>query len=89
VECAWTTIGVDPVMMQRYEELKKRITAKRAIIIIARKLLSRIYYVLKNQKPYELGVIKKIQTNTENKMLSNQKVTQDHLTFIESRSLLL
>ena len=58
VECAWTTIGADPVMMQRYEELKKRITAKRAIIIIARKLLSRIYFVLKNQKPYELGVVK-------------------------------
>jgi transposase len=37
-------------------ELKKRLTAKRAIIIIARKLLSRIYFVLKNQKPYELGV---------------------------------
>jgi transposase len=56
VECAWTTISADPVMMRRYEELKKRITAKRAIIIIARKLLSRIYYVLKNEKPYELGV---------------------------------
>jgi len=56
VECAWTTIGADPAMMQRYEELKKRLTAKRAIIIIARKLLSRIYFVLKNQKPYELGV---------------------------------
>ncbi len=58
VECAWTTISSDPVMMQRYEELKKRLTAKRAIIIIARKLLSRIYFVLKNQKPYELGIVK-------------------------------
>jgi len=58
VECAWTTIGADPVMMQRYQELKKRITAKRSIIIIAIKLLSRIYHVLKNQKPYELGVVR-------------------------------
>ncbi len=56
VECAWTTISSDPVMLLRYEELKKRIPAKRAIIIIARKLLSRIYYVLKNQKPYEIGL---------------------------------
>lgn len=56
VECAWTSITKDPVMQQRYEELKKRLTPKRAIIIIARKLLSRIYYVLKNQKPYELGI---------------------------------
>lgn len=58
VECAWTTVGKDPIMQHRYEELKKRLTAKRAIIIIARKLLSRIYYVLKNQKPYELGLAK-------------------------------
>lgn len=56
VECAWTSIGKDPIMQKRYEELKKRLTPKRAIIIIARKLLSRIYYVLKNQKPYELGI---------------------------------
>jgi len=56
VECAWTSITKDPVMEKRYEDLKKRLTPKRAIIIIARKLLSRIYYVLKNQKPYELGV---------------------------------
>lgn len=58
VECAWTTISVDPAMLQRYEELKKRLSGKRAIIIIARKLLSRIYYVLKNQKPYEVGLVK-------------------------------
>jgi len=58
VECAWTTVSADPVMLQRFEELKKRLTAKRAIIIIARKLLSRIYFVLKNQKPYELGLVR-------------------------------
>lgn len=55
VECAWTSIIKDPVMQQRYEELKKRHIPKRAIIIIARKLLSRIYFVLKNQQPYKLG----------------------------------
>lgn len=58
IECAWTTISKDPVMLQRYEELTKRLTGKRAIIIIARKLLSRIYYVMKNEKPYELGLTK-------------------------------
>jgi transposase len=56
IECAWTAVSADPIMLQRYEELKKRLTGKRAIIIIARKLLSRIYYVLKNQKPYEIGL---------------------------------
>jgi transposase len=58
VECAWTTISKDPVMLQRYDELKKRLTGKRAFVIIARKLVSRIYYVLKNEKPYELGLVK-------------------------------
>lgn len=58
IECAWTTISKDPVMLQRYNELKSRHSGKRAIVIIARKLASRIYYVLKNQKPYELGVVK-------------------------------
>jgi len=58
IECAWTTVGKDPVMLQRYEELKKRHTGKRAIVIIARKLVSRIYYVMKNEKPYELGLVK-------------------------------
>jgi transposase len=58
IECSWSAVSGDPVMLQRYEDLKKRTTGKRAIIIIARKLLSRIYYVLKNQKPYEPGVVK-------------------------------
>lgn len=58
IECAWTTISKDPIMLKRYDELKKRLTGKRAIIVIARKLVSRIYYVLKNKKPYELGVVK-------------------------------
>ena len=57
IECAWTTISIDPVMLKRYDELKQRLTGKRAIVIIARKLLSRIYYVLKNQKPYEIGLV--------------------------------
>ncbi len=58
VECAWQTIQKDPAMLSKYEQLIQRMTKKRAIVVIARKLLSRIYYVLKNQQPYELGVIK-------------------------------
>jgi len=58
VECAWTTISKDPVMLHRYDELKKRLTGKRAIVKIARKLVSRIYYVLRNEKPYEIGLVK-------------------------------
>ena len=58
VECAWMTIQKDPVMLQRYNELKQRLTGKRAIVVIARKLLSRIYAVLKSEKPYELNYVK-------------------------------
>lgn len=58
VECAWTTIQKDPIMLQRYNELKTRLTGKRAIVIIARKLVSRIYAVLKNETPYAIGLAK-------------------------------
>lgn len=58
VECAWTTLQKDPVMLNRYNELKQRLTGKRAIIVIARKLVSRIYFVLKNKKPYQIGVVR-------------------------------
>lgn len=58
IECAWTAIQKDPAMLACYQELKKRMTGKRAIVKIARKLLSRIYHVLKHQEPYEIGVVK-------------------------------
>ena len=58
VECAWVSIRKDPALLVRYEQLVKRLTAKRAIIVIARKLLSRIYHVLKTKEEYALGVMK-------------------------------
>lgn len=58
IECAWSTVQKDPVMLQRYNELTQRLTGKRAIVVIARKLVSRIYAVLKNETPYEPGLVK-------------------------------
>lgn len=58
IECAWTTLQKDPAMLACYEALKQRMTAKRAIVKIARKLLSRIYHVLKNEEPYVIGIAK-------------------------------
>lgn len=58
VECAWQTVQKDPVMLLKYEELLKRMGKKRAIVVIARKLLSRIYHVLKSQEPYEIGLVR-------------------------------
>lgn len=58
VECAWTAVQRDPAMLKRYEELRKNHTAKRSIVIIARKLASRIYRVLKTKEAYVIGVVK-------------------------------
>ena len=58
VECAWSTIQKDPIMSERYNQLTQRLTGKRAIVVIARKLVSRIYAVLKNERPYQIGFAK-------------------------------
>ncbi|MCX2746154.1 IS110 family transposase, partial [Mangrovivirga sp. M17] len=58
VECAWSSVQKDPVMLQRYEELLQNHSRKRAILIITRKLVSRIYRVLKTKEEYVIGVEK-------------------------------
>ena len=58
IECAWSAVQKDPAMLQRYNELTQRLTGKRAIVVIARKLVSRIYAVLKTEKPYVVGLVK-------------------------------
>lgn len=58
VESSWTAIRKDPALIMAYKGfLKKGSTKSRAIIKIARKLLNRIYYVLKNEQPYCIGVV--------------------------------
>lgn len=58
VEAAWTSIRHDPAMLLAYESWTQRMTAKRAIVKIARKLLSRIRYVWINKTVYVKGVVK-------------------------------
>lgn len=57
IESSWTAVRKDPAMMMAYERLSKNMKKTRAIIHIARKLLNRIRYVLKNQKEYVPAVI--------------------------------
>jgi transposase len=57
IEMAWSAIRLDPAINLVYNEYKKRMTAKRAIIRIARKMLNRIYFVLNKQQPYIKGVV--------------------------------
>jgi transposase len=58
IEASWIAIRQDPTLTYTYNELIKKMTGKRAIIKIARKLLSRIRYVLINETMYEKGILK-------------------------------
>jgi transposase len=58
IEAAWIAIRHDPALMLVFEEWKRRMTAKRAIVKIARKLLSRIRYVWMNERYYVKGLVK-------------------------------
>ena len=57
VESAWHAVRKDPVMTLAFLNYTKRMSKQRAIIRIAKKLLSRIRYVWKNNEPYEMGII--------------------------------
>jgi transposase len=54
VECAWISIRNDSSMTLPYINLCKKMNSNKAIIRIAKKLLIRIRYVLKNNTKYEI-----------------------------------
>jgi transposase len=58
IECAWMSIKYDPALLIAFKRLCKTMDSNKAIIRIARKLLSRIRYVLMNNKPYIPCVVK-------------------------------
>jgi len=58
IESAWVAARIDPALTKSYHEYCRRMEPNKAIIRIARKLLSRIMYVLKNNKPYVCSIIK-------------------------------
>jgi len=55
IESAWTAIRVDPALMLKYKELCKKMKPNQAITRIAKKLVIRMAYVLKNNEPYKIG----------------------------------
>jgi transposase len=57
IECAWVAVKKDPALLLYYKQQIVHMKGQKAIIKVARKLLSRIRYVLMNQKEYVLGVI--------------------------------
>lgn len=58
IEAAWTAIRIDPALSLAYNEWTKRMTAKRAIVKIAKKLISRLYHIWLHETKYENGVLK-------------------------------
>jgi transposase len=58
IESAWVAVRKDPALVMCYNELTKRMTGQKAIIRIARKLLNRIRFVLKNNQEYVPSVLK-------------------------------
>jgi transposase len=56
IQCAWTAIRKDPELRafyrQVYERQPKAVAARKAIVAVARKLTTRMYAVLKAQRPF-------------------------------------
>jgi transposase len=74
VECAWIAIRNDSSLTLVYSSLRKRMEANEAIIRIAKKLLNRIKFVLRNNTTYE------IKTNTNHYNLNNLQCEQQFCT---------
>jgi transposase len=57
VESSWAVVRKDPALLMKYKEYCKRMEKNKAIIRIAKHLLSRINFVLKNKKEYVTGIV--------------------------------
>jgi len=58
IESSWFAARLDPALSMSYNGYVKRMEPNKAIIRIARKVLNRMYYVLKNKQVYVSGIIK-------------------------------
>jgi transposase len=58
IQAAWTAIRKDPELREFYRRIYERhprpVAARKAIVAVARKLTTRIYSVLKQQRPFQL-----------------------------------
>lgn len=57
IEAAWIAVREDPALLKAFADLCKRMPKSKAIVRIARKLLNRIRFVLKNQQPYVVRTV--------------------------------
>lgn len=57
IQSAWIAMRKDPALAMCYHNYTKRMICQKAIIRIAKKLLNRIRYVLKNNQEYVLAIL--------------------------------
>jgi transposase len=57
IEASWRAVRVDPALMAKFNELCITMPKNKAIIRIARKLISRIRHILVHKVKYELGIL--------------------------------
>ncbi len=57
IQAAWKAISYDPAMTLFYEQNRKRMNGNKAIVKVARKLVNRIYFVMKRQTEYVKSVV--------------------------------
>ncbi len=58
IEAAWIAVRKDPAMTVSYEEYRKRMNGNKAIVKIARRLVNRIFFVLKRRQEYVPCVVR-------------------------------
>lgn len=69
IESAWVAVRYDAELRKNFEEYCKRMSNKKAIIRIAKKLLNRIMYVMKNNVDY-------IPKTPKNETQEDMKITE-------------
>jgi transposase len=58
IESSWFAARLDPALTKSFHSYFNRMEANKAIIRIARKVLNRMYFVLKNKMEYVSSVVK-------------------------------
>lgn len=57
IQCSWKAASLDPALLRAYQTWCKRMKGQHAIVRVARKILSRIRFVLLNKQHYQLSTI--------------------------------
>jgi transposase len=80
IQCAWTSIRRDPQLRQFYRRIFERhhgrYAARKAIVAVARKLTTRIFAVLSEQRRYEVRQTMESVPLTPEEIITSQEETR-------------